>query len=154
MTTLRGRRQGHMLAIGGVDNARKGSVELWDFDETKRGRTAGPQKQLEQVQALEDSADAEVDKSDKRLDLLRRAAAGYEQLYNKHRSQLLGVYARFYQARCLQKLGDDEQAQKIFQELLRLPDDTDAIQKLKASVRKRVDAPKGRARKGDGAGSL
>ena len=24
--------EGHMLAIGGVDNERKGSVELWDFD--------------------------------------------------------------------------------------------------------------------------
>ena len=143
-----------MLAIGGVDSERKGSVELWDFaghsaavKDDKRDRptsqsspTAGPQKQLEQIKSLEDSADAEPKESEKRADLLRHAIDGYEQLYIKHRSQLLGVYSRFYQGRCLQKLGDHEQAQKIFEELLRLPDEPEAFQKLKASVRNRVDA--------------
>ena len=116
-----------------VTKEKRGSPDLQPQD------AAGLRKQLEQVQALEDAADAEMKTLDKHLDLLRHAAAGCEQLYNKHRNQLLGVYTRFYQACCLQKRGDEELAEEIFQELLLLPDETDAIQELKVLVRKRGD---------------
>lgn len=63
--------------------------------------------QLEQLKAMERSG---------RFD---RAAAGYEKLYNRHRSQLLGLYARFYQARCQLKLGQTAEAKEILQGLLK-----------------------------------
>jgi hypothetical protein len=76
---------------------------------------------LERVQALEAAADAEQAPS-RKTELLSQAAAAYEQIYLKHRSQVLGLYARLYQARCLEKLGKAEQAAAIYSQLGWKPD--------------------------------
>jgi hypothetical protein len=117
---------------------------------------------LERVQALEAAADAETSPQQKAR-LLQAAAAAYEQIYLKHRSQVLGLYARLYQARCLEKLGDDKQAQSIYSQLGWTPEEaraklllrpgmevqgavqsTDAAPEANAQARRRVEVARAR----------
>ncbi|MBW3600434.1 MAG: efflux RND transporter periplasmic adaptor subunit [Planctomycetes bacterium] len=80
---------------------------------------------LQRIQALEAAADAEASPS-RKTELYRQAAAAYEEIYRKHRSQVLGLYARLYQARCLEKLCEDTQARAIYSQLGWTPDEARA----------------------------
>jgi serine/threonine protein kinase/WD40 repeat protein len=140
-----------VLVTGGEDNEGRGIVDVWKLSgpgelhnpEDNAGQTGqipadsvlDLAKQLEQIQTIEADAEAETEESERR-EALRRAATGYEQFFVQHRSKLAGLYARFYQARCLQRLGDEQQAKGIFQELLELRAGGDAIEAMKETVRR------------------
>lgn len=49
---------------------------------------------------------------------LKAAAEKLERLHQKHRSQVIGLYARLYQAKCFEELGEPRKALGIYSELL------------------------------------
>ena len=49
--------------------------------------------------------------------LLESARKGFEEMYTKHRTQLIGLYAHLWMARCLAAQGDHRKAMGIFQQL-------------------------------------
>ncbi len=63
--------------------------------------------------------------------LLQEAATQFEQVHEKYRTQVGGLYARLYQGRCLQLLGDDGAAMGVFSELLNHPGRSTAIRQIK-----------------------
>ena len=72
--------------------------------------------------------------SDDRKKLLQQAADKHGGTYEKHRRKVAGLYARFYQAQCYQELGDTKKALGMYEDVLNLPDDEEAIRRLKASA--------------------
>lgn len=62
------------------------------------------------------------------------AAKEYGEIYDKYRTRLAGLYARMYQARCLQKVGKHKDALGYFNELLANPDNPEAFRTLRVKV--------------------
>lgn len=62
---------------------------------------------------------------------LEQAAAAYGAIYEQYERRLAGLYARMYQARCLQDLGNVKQALAFYGELLAQPDDPNEFRVLK-----------------------
>jgi len=77
------------------------------------------------VESLTHSAD-----SDQRTRKLTNAAAAFEELHKKYRTQVGGLYGRLWQGRCLQLLGDHRAALGIFNELLQHPGESGSIRSL------------------------
>ena len=98
------------------------------------------QRELERIQLLETAADGELD-SGKRSEMLRQAVEAYEVFHNRNRSQLAGLWAQFYQARCLQKLGDDEAAEEIIEDLLEVSGDGEGIRRFRAVMEQLLARP-------------
>ncbi len=90
------------------------------------------QEELQQLQSLEESA--EQKKGKQREQILRQSLEKYSAFYQKHRTQMAGLYSRFNYARCLRKLGEDKQARGVYDELLSLPGESESIKKLRESV--------------------
>lgn len=65
---------------------------------------------------------------------LETAAKEYGEIYDKYRTRLAGLYARMYQARCLQKLGKHKDALGYFVELLANPDQPEPFRVLRIKV--------------------
>jgi hypothetical protein len=65
---------------------------------------------------------------------LREAAQKYDQLYQQHRGDLAGLYARLGQARCYKELGELDLALAMFAELLAQPDEPEALALLKSQT--------------------
>ncbi len=89
---------------------------------------------LQGAESLEEKADTEPADSAARKTLLEQAATSYEDMYKKYREggYLAGARARFYQARCLAKLGDYDQALKyLTDDLLSETDTRPAPRQLK-----------------------
>lgn len=79
----------------------------------------------------EELADAYHDASPERQAELEKAEKEYADIYVKYRTRLAGLYARMYQARCLQKLAQHPQAAPLFDEILVLPDAPEPFRTLK-----------------------
>ena len=58
-----------------------------------------------------------------RTDMLQQATAQFASIYEKHQRRLAGLYARMWQGRCHQELGDTKQALSYYGELLAQPDE-------------------------------
>ena len=67
----------------------------------------------------------------KRKELLQSSAKQYNELYDKYGSFLAGLYARMWEGRCYQKLGDYGRATDTFESILMQADDSKAFRKLK-----------------------
>lgn len=71
------------------------------------------------------------DQSDEtRVELLKKAATEYEQIHQKYRSLLAGLFARVLQGRCFQELGDERRALGIYNEILGHPSKSAQLQAL------------------------
>ena len=65
---------------------------------------------------------------------LREAAHEYADLYDKHRHDLGGLYARLGQARCGKELGQPDRALVMLMDLLAVPGDSEALAVLKTEA--------------------
>ncbi len=93
------------------------------------------QTQLLAAAIKEEMTDTMTDKKAKEYkDTLLAAAKEYGEIYDKYRTRLAGLYARMYQGRCHQKVGDDKEALSYFVELLEEPDAADEVRVLKTKV--------------------
>ena len=66
---------------------------------------------------------------------LRDAAAQYEEIHTKYRSQLGGLYARLWQGKCYEEQGDIQRAIGIYNELLEHPGKSPPMIQLQDQVR-------------------
>lgn len=69
--------------------------------------------------------------SKQRTELLEQAAGQYAQIYEQYQRRLAGLYARLWQGRCYQDLGNRKQALTYYGELLAQPDDPEEFRVLK-----------------------
>lgn len=65
---------------------------------------------------------------------LKDAAGKFEQIHQKHRSQVAGLYARMYQGKCFEEQGDLPKALGLYGELLTHNPDTVTMKNLQAQV--------------------
>lgn len=72
--------------------------------------------------------------SDEQQATLEKAVSDYEAIYHAYRTRLAGLYARMYQARSLQKLGNHKKALPLFEELLANPDAPEPFRVLRIKV--------------------
>lgn len=63
--------------------------------------------------------------------LLTEAAAAFEDMHQRYRSMVIGLYARLYQGKCFEEQGDLQKALGIYNELLDHPGDSAAMRALK-----------------------
>lgn len=80
---------------------------------------------------LEAAAEAEPEGSEERRKLLEEAAAEFESIYEAYRRRTVGLYSRLYQARCLQKLGQELDALSLYTDLFDQPDDDPVFRDVK-----------------------
>lgn len=92
------------------------------------------QAQLYSAHALADLARTHPADSEPFKKQLAQAAEKYGQVYEKYRRLNGGLYARMWQGRCFQDLGNSKQALAYYQEILALPDDAPESRSLKAKA--------------------
>ncbi|MBI1347210.1 hypothetical protein GC163_13080 [bacterium] len=63
--------------------------------------------------------------------LLNDAAAKFEEMHQRYRSQVGGLYGRLWQGKCFEEMGDLQKALGIYNELLGHPGNDGAIKRLK-----------------------
>jgi hypothetical protein len=68
--------------------------------------------------------------SEENQKLLKQAASEFETIHQKHRTQLGGLYARLWQAKCLQEIGEFKAARDILELLTSYPDSASQIKTL------------------------
>jgi hypothetical protein len=97
-------------------------------------RTDYLQAQLLAAAVKEETADTKKPGSAEYKALVTEAAEQYGQVYEKYRTRLAGLYARMYQGRCSQKLGNHKDALSYFGELLEQPDNPEEFRTLKTKT--------------------
>ena len=65
---------------------------------------------------------------------LQEAAEKLELLHQKYRTQVVGLYARLYHAKCFEELGEPRKALGIYSELLSHKSDSTVMQKVQAQA--------------------
>ena len=110
-----------------VDDPRK-------TDEQQRLRMDLLQALLLVAATSEEAAETFAKGSEERKEAFADAASRYEKIYQDYRTRLAGLYARMYQARCLQKLGQHKESLVLFDELLTNPDSPGAFRSFKIKV--------------------
>ncbi|HND52067.1 MAG TPA: hypothetical protein PLV92_06715, partial [Pirellulaceae bacterium] len=104
------------------------------YEQREQARADYLQTQLLSVAVKEETADT-LDKASKEYkDVLTNAAKEYGEIYNKYRSRLAGMYARMYQGRCHQKVGNFKEALSYYDELLQNQDEPRELHTLKTKV--------------------
>lgn len=87
------------------------------------------------TESLEEKAATRPADSAARRSLLQRAIEKYDEIFQKYGGYLAGLRARFYQARCLTKLGDEETAlEYLTKDLFPQIDDRPAARQLKTKA--------------------
>lgn len=89
------------------------------------------QARLLKATVIYESAATFEEATPQRTKLLEEAAAAYAAIYEQYQRRLAGLYARMYQGRCFQDLGNTKQALTYYSELLAQPDDPDEFRVLK-----------------------
>jgi len=107
----------------------KKAIELRDIL-----RTDYLQAQLLGAAVKEEMADTKKPGSEEYKSLLATAGEQYGEIYEKYRTRLAGLYARMYQGRCSQKLGNYKDALSYFGELLDQPDNPEEFRTLKTKT--------------------
>lgn len=97
-------------------------------------RTDYLQAKLLGAAVKEEAADTAAAGSAEQKELLTAAAEQYGEIYEKWRTRLAGLYARMYQGRCSQRLGNHKDALSYFSELLEQPDNPDEFRVLKTKT--------------------
>ncbi|WP_425617969.1 hypothetical protein NA78x_001661 [Anatilimnocola sp. NA78] len=108
--------------------------EAKKFEEREQFRKDYLQSQLLQAATREEMAETYEAGAKDRNTALDVAAKEYGEIYNKYRTRLAGLYARMYQARCLQKLGKHKEALGYFNELLANPDNPEPFRVMRIKV--------------------
>lgn len=80
---------------------------------------------------LYESSKAAEPGSDEAKKRLQAAAEKFQHIYNDYRRMFAGLYARMWQARCYQDLGDTKRALTYYDELLAQPDEPEEFRELK-----------------------
>ncbi len=92
------------------------------------------QAKLRSAQVLYEMARSYEPKSKEALELLEQAAKKFDETYSNYRRVLAGLYARMWQGRCYQEMGQTRQALSYYGELLAQPDEPDELRTLKAKT--------------------
>ncbi|QDU25324.1 hypothetical protein ETAA8_03890 [Anatilimnocola aggregata] len=108
--------------------------EAKKFEEREQFRKDYLQSQLLQAATREEMAETYEAGAKDRTTALETAAKEYGEIYSKYRTRLAGLYARMYQARCLQKLGKHKDALGYFNELLANPDNPEPFRVMRVKV--------------------
>ena len=117
-----------------LDNRDKQQAAM--ADRRTRLRADYLQTQLLAAAIREEMADAVPAGSETAKKLLDDAAKQYQEIYDKYRTRLAGLYARMYQGRCNQKLGKFRDALGFYAELLAQPDSPEEFRVLKTKTMK------------------
>jgi hypothetical protein len=104
------------------------------FEEREQFRKDYLQAQLLQAATREELAETYQAGAKEKNTALETAAKEYGEIYNKYRTRLAGLYARMYQARCLQKLNKHKEALGYFNELLANPETPEPFRLLRVKV--------------------
>ena len=105
-------------------------------DRRTRLRADYLQTQLLAAAIREEMADVQPAGSDAAKKMLEDAASQYQEIYDKYRTRLAGLYARLYQGRCNQKIGKLRDALGFYAELLAQPDSPEEFRVLKTKTMK------------------
>jgi len=97
-------------------------------------RTEYLQALLLKAAVLEESADTYDSRDAKRQDILTKAADEYREISERYRKWLAGLYARFYESRCLRKSGKCKEALECLQGVFDSPDESEAFTSLKTKA--------------------
>jgi hypothetical protein len=95
------------------------------FEERGYFRTEYLQARMLVVAAKEEMAGTYAKDSAEFAKLITECVDGYKAIHDDYRTLLAGMFARAYQARCLQKLGKHKEALGYFNELLAQPDSSE-----------------------------
>ena len=95
------------------------------FEDRAYFRTEYLQARMLVVAAKEEMAETYPKDSAEYTKLITECVDGYKAVHDDYRTLLAGMFARAYQARCLQKLGKHKEALGYFGELLVQPDNSD-----------------------------
>jgi len=101
------------------------------YEERDQFRKDYLQAQLLTAAAVEEQADTFPKDSKERKDTLEKAVKLYNEINQKYRTRIAGMYAQLYKGRCQQKLGKHQEAITAFNDLLSNPDTPDAFRQLK-----------------------
>jgi hypothetical protein len=91
--------------------------------------------QLDLAHCLYEEGQASDQGSDGFKAKLRDAAAAYEEIHSKYRSQIGGLYARTWQGKCYEEQDDIQRALGIYKELLGHPGTSASLVRLQDQVR-------------------
>ena len=107
-----------------------------DEDEREKWKKSLASAELSHALMVEEMADTYTNEEAERADSLRAAKAKYQQVYERYRTTLLGLYAQLYLGRVELKLQEYPAAVEVLESLLRLPNEPPAFEtvKLKASM--------------------
>jgi cellulose synthase operon protein C len=105
-------------------------------------RAAKQKAELAYVRAQFDLAKCHYERSQtydhdnpERMKLLSRGAQQFETVHKKYRTLGAGLYARMWQAKCLEEQGEPDLALDIYQQLLRHQGDSQFIKQFQTQVR-------------------
>ncbi len=109
---------------------------LTDKDEQKARLREQADKDLLQARLLLANISEQIGRtypagSQQRKEMLTKAAAKYNELYEKYENLVGGLYARMWEGRVYRDLGQSEKAAKVLLEMLTLPDQPPAFRALK-----------------------
>lgn len=86
--------------------------------------------QINLAQCIYEEAQTHEEGSAEHKRLLTEAANAFEELHQRHRSVVGGLYAQLYQGKCFEELGDLQKAMGIYNQLLSHPGDDAAMRRL------------------------
>ena len=105
------------------------------YDERRQAEIKYIVAQLDLANCTYEEAQSYDKDSDEYGAKLRDAAAQYEGIHTKYRSQLGGLYARLWQGKCYEEQGDIQRAIGIYNELLEHPGQSAPMVQLQDQVR-------------------
>lgn len=105
------------------------------FDARRKAEVRYIVAQLDLAHCLYEEAQTFDAASDEYNAKLRDAAAAYEDIHSKYRSQIGGLYARTWQGKCYEEQDDIQRALGIYKELLGHPGSSETLVRLQDQVR-------------------
>ncbi|NQV27892.1 MAG: tetratricopeptide repeat protein, partial [Rhodopirellula sp.] len=105
------------------------------FTERRQAEVRYIVAQLDLAHCLYEEAQTSDQGSDEYKAKLRDAAAAYEEIHSKYRSQIGGLYARTWQGKCYEEQDDIQRALGIYKELLGHPGSSETLVRLQDQVR-------------------
>ena len=94
------------------------------------------QSQFDLARTTYDEAQTYPEDSEKRSQLLNQAAAEFEEMHQKYRSQVAGLFARLWQGKSFEEQDEIRKALGIYNEILDHPGSTGSMQRLQDTARR------------------
>lgn len=105
------------------------------FEERRQAEVRYIIAQLDLAHCIYEEAQTYDVESEEYKAKLRDAAAAYEEIHAKYRSQIGGLYARTWQGKCYEEQDDIQRALGIYKELLGHPGSSETLVRLQDQVR-------------------